>query len=128
MTEPTTTTTDSTPPQTTTEYTTPQTMTGSTTTQITTESTTQQTMTETITPQSKLVITIAIFASVVGVLIVINVITLKHRNRNYDIEEDKPQDEYATSDLPSCDKDFDNAAYVPSESKRPDERMDNDIV
>jgi hypothetical protein len=127
MTEPTTTTTDSTPPQTTTEYTTPQT-TGSTTTQITTESTTQQTMTETITPQSKLVITIAIFASVVGVLIVINVITLKHRNRNYDIEEDKPQDEYATSDLPSCDKDFDNAAYVPSESKRPDERMDNDIV
>ena len=85
-------------------------------------------MTEYTTPQkttqSKLVITIEIFASVVGVLIVINVITitLKHRNRNYDIEEDKLQDEYATSDLPSGEKVFDNVTYVPYE------RMDNDIV
>ena len=67
-------------------------------------------MTESTPPkpgENMLVITIAVVASVVGVLLaisVITIITLKHRKRN----RDKLLDEYEISDLPSCAKVFDN--------------------
>ena len=112
-------------------------------------------MTESTPPtpeESTFAITVGVVASVVGALLVISVIiiiTLKHRKRTY--EESKRQDEYAVSYLPNSVKVFDNnrptpfrgsstsyspktspslenLGYVQSESKGPDERMDNDRV
>lgn len=141
--------TESTTTQTTTESTTPQSTTESTTKQ-TTESTTPQTTTESTLQtheQNILAITLGVVALVIGVLLVIGVITiitLKHRKRNNDLEDDKPLDECAVSDHPSSVevfdnnrptpfhgsstsypptsyRRFDNGAYIESEAMGPDE-------
>ena len=53
----------------------------------------------------------SLVGSVVGVLLVVSVITiitLKYRKRNYDLEDDRPQDKDAYNDLPNWVKLFDN--------------------
>lgn len=112
-----------------------------------TESTTSQTTTESTHGQNILAITLGVVASVIGVLLVIGVITiitLKHRKRNNDLEDDKPLHECAVSDHPSSVevfdnnrptpfhgsstsypptsyRRFDNGAYIESEAMGPDE-------
>jgi beta-lactamase regulating signal transducer with metallopeptidase domain len=57
------------------------------------------------------VVTVGIVGSVIGVLLVISVmtiITLKCRKRNYDLEDDRPQDKDAYSDVPNWVKFFNN--------------------